>query len=476
MTFIPMVSALASISMMAAVEAPLDPGAASRALVRPSELHEAAIPPPGVASGSSGVKLLDENREAIRARHGLLELARDRIDLQTYIFDTDPSARELVDGLVRAADRGVRVRVLIDDYGSSGFRRKYRRILERSNIEVRIFNAPRSRLLRPLAYVARFPALHRRMHNKALVVDGVAAIVGGRNIGDVYFRESGRTFGDLDALAVGPVVRDVETAFASYWNSPDSKVVWVASSTGVKPARAQPGGVVGLEGQWLLDEIRRPRALEWATARVVVDDPSKVRRREGSPTGFLDRQLREEIPLPEHSVDIISPYFIPGQKGVDALASLQNSGVQISILTNSLASTNSVAVHSAYRKYRKKLLSAGVDIYEFDGGEEGRETIHAKSIVVDGEHIFVGSLNIDPRSLRHNTEIGLVVNSSNISEGPRRYFESRVKKNSYQLVLRGGRINWISSGGSAQASEPGASGWRRLRAAILALFPIEGLL
>jgi putative cardiolipin synthase len=470
---------------------------------------------PTLQPGESGFRPLPNGVDALVARVVLAEAAERSLDVQYYIWHDDLTGRLFAAALLRAADRGVRVRVLIDDVGTKTNDDTLLSLDAHPNIEIRLFNPVASRSFRGLGMLSDFSRVNRRMHNKAFVADNQRAVVGGRNIGDEYFEASGDVaFGDLDILTVGPVVREVSKAFDSFWNAPMS--IPIGALTGrlgtvgsldtlrtdlaafVEAQRDSPY-VSGARATLAQNLAAGTSGFFWGTAHVVVDDPAKVTRATEDTQGHLLPQLKE-LGLPMRTeVLIVSPDFIPGDAGVAWMRGLVQSGVRVTVLTNSLAASDVSAVHAGYKQYRLALLEAGVRLYEFKpeaieyarskdknrrvGGSSGA-SLHAKTFVFDRRAVFVGSLNLDPRSVQLNTEIGVVADSAPFAEALAGGAEGALDKVAWRLereVEPGGKAHlvWVETtaeGTRRLADEPEVSAWRQIGVWFMGLLPIESQL
>lgn len=453
----------------------------------------------------SGLLLLADNLQAFAVRAFAARNAGRSLDLQYYYWLDDLTGGLLAREVIAAADRGVRVRLLIDDINTRGDDSSYLGLDRHPNIEVRLFNPSRNRsssLRRGIELVLRAFRATRRMHNKAWIADGRIGVIGGRNIGDAYF-DASRTsnFHDLDVLLVGDAVPQAERIFDDFWNSPAviplialsrSKLRRKLASQARRPPRRLLNAAPFLSN---LSERKEAhvlpeggRALLWSTdVEVVSDPPAKAWDPRG--TGWLAERLLASLAGARSELNITSPYFIPGQKGASAFAAMARRGVRISVLTNSLAATDVVAVHGAYAKYRKPLLKSGVDLYELrpeiirNGpslfGSRGA-SLHTKAFTVDGKTGFVGSFNFDPRSASLNTEMGVIFKDERLVEQMRAIFlEQTAPECSYQVTVEGSRLVWndaMAGGPRKLRSEPGASLGRRLAATAVGLLPIESQL
>ena len=404
---------------------------------------------------AAGLYRLDSGVDALGARVGLIERAEKAIDIQSYLIKDDISGNLVALHLAAAADRGVRVRLLMDDALTDEVDSGLLSLDEHDNIEVRVFNPFPRRRSRFVSLLANFNILNRRMHNKSFTVDNQVTIVGGRNIADEYYRTGGATeFIDEDLLAIGPPVDDVSDSFDQYWNSPeaipmaafDRMVAHSRVTESVEEARkyvdqhSDTAFLKGVDGRLIEDLIAGRLELVSADAEVVQDGPEQVRnliRREASATSVY---LQKMVSAATEEVIVISPYFVPQQQGVDFFGALVKKGVRIVIITNSLASTNHSSVHAVYARYRKPLLRHGVELYELRPRSEAMETetkltLHSKVATVDQRKLFVGSFNLDPRSLYLNTEMGMAVTSPVLAGRMANSILDSLPDSSYKLRL-----------------------------------------
>jgi len=457
--------------------------------------------------GKSGIVALANGREAFAARALLADAAQRSLDVQYYIWHDDMSGTLLFDALRRAADRGVRVRLLMDDNNTSGLDPVLAALDGHPNIEVRLFNPFVQRGWRALGYLTDFSRLNRRMHNKSFTADNQATIIGGRNIGDEYFG-AGQDFlfVDLDALAVGPVVRDVSADFDRYWASgssypadriippaePDGLQKLARSAAGLRDKPAARGYMQSINQLRFVHELLDGSLeMEWAVTHMVSDDPAKGLG-QAAEHELLPQRLGRIFGVPRRELQLVSSYFVPTESGVEYLSALARNGVKITVLTNSLEATDVAAVHAGYAKRRKPLLQAGITLYETkrqspagrlrDRGLAGSSasSLHAKTLSVDGERIFIGSFNFDPRSARLNTEMGFVIESPSMAQRLPRAISGGVRDAAYRVRLdEGGRLEWVEHRDGKVVihhAEPGASLWRRLGVSILSHLPIEWML
>jgi putative cardiolipin synthase len=463
--------------------------------------------------GQSGFRPLPSGVDALVVRMLLAEAAERSLDVQYYIWHDDLTGRLFTNALLRAADRGVRVRILVDDVGTKANDETLLTLDAHPDIEIRLFNPVASRTFRGLGMLTDFTRVNRRMHNKAFVADNQRAVLGGRNIGDEYFEAAGDVaFGDLDVLTLGPVVGAVSRAFDDYWNAPVS--VPIGALTG-RPN--QPASLETLRERlaaFVQAQIDSPyvvharsaaaqrlaagtEGLFWGRGHVVVDDPAKVGRPPEDTEGHLLPQLAPLGIQLQRELLIVSPYFVPGEAGVAWLRGLVQKGVRVTVLTNSLAATDVGAVHAGYKQYREALVEAGVRLYELKPGaieygrsKQGRKisgshaSLHAKTFIFDRRAVFIGSLNLDPRSTQLNTEIGVVCGSEALAEALAGGLESGLAHVAWRIervVGADGRAQLVwtetaPTGTVQHTQEPEVSAWRRLGVWFLGLLPIESQL
>ena len=482
-------------------------------LSQETKLGRAIAQAAGQHPGKSGFHLLGSGMDAFVARMALAEAAERTLDLQYYIFHDDLTGKLILDNILSAADRGVRVRILVDDTTAKGRDAGIAVLSSHPRIEVRIFNpsAGRSSATWLFSAAADFDRINHRMHNKMFVADNQAGVVGGRNIGDEYFSaREGVNFADLDLLAVGPVVQDLSRSFDEYWNSEWAYPIEALHEKKPDPAALEKGReklaahrsaardseyAKRLRGSDLLTKLlARELPLVWALAQIVYDRPDKAGGEDKDSTIRLGPQLRSTVTEVRSELIISSPYFIPGANGIALFKKLREQGVRVRILTNSFASNDVAVVHSGYARYRKDLLKLGVELHEIkpslvEASEQEQKhfgssgaSLHAKSFVFDRRQLFVGSLNLDPRSLYLNTELGIVVESPELAEKLARQFEELLRPEySYRLALKGtdGDLVWISeeNGREVRATrDPEVGFWRRSSTWFLSLFAPESLL
>lgn len=456
---------------------------------------------PLVAShlGETGLLTLADGQEALLARLAMIDAAERTIDVQYYIWHQDTTGSLMFQRLYDAAERGVKVRLLLDDNNTTGKDAILAALAAHPNIEVRLFNPFMQRHYRVLGYLTDFFRLNRRMHNKSLTVDGVMSVVGGRNIGDEYFDAgTGMAFADLDVAVVGNVVPAISSEFNRYWRSPSAyplTLITQQSGTAGPPPLAQFDAnalayIAALEASpFLLSFASGAVQWRWVNAYLLSDDPSKGLGRAPHSSSVM-ASLSPLMRNAKRQLTIVSPYFVPTAQGKKLLQSVAKQGADVAVLTNSLMATDVAPVHAGYIKYRKPLLKKGVRLYELKPSatvNEKRESVfkssgaslHAKTFVIDNHWIFVGSFNMDPRSARLNTEMGLLFESEELALMMHQSL-GRVERHAYALSLDERRqlqwCTWEDSEQHCYTKEPGSHWLQNLGIRVLAWLPIEWLL
>jgi putative cardiolipin synthase len=448
--------------------------------------------------------------QALQARLELIRRAQSSVDAQYYHLKSDATGRQFLRTLAEAAARGVRVRLLIDDLYTAGADDLLLGFAAHPNVELRLFNpftAGRGRMAtRILASLHDFDRVQRRMHNKMLIVDGAVAVAGGRNVGDEYYlRDEQSNFFDIDVMLVGAVVPRAQHLFDAYWNSQRVFPVQFIgqSERGAEELRSLFDEQTGqahvppllrpqsdrLGNRSLDEELKSGRLqLHWGRADAFADAPEKIAGK-ASVLGLADpmgplglvlniRQLvASEIAKSKNKCYTTTPYLIPGRYGMDRVHDLNRQGVRLSVLTNSLASTDEPLVHTAYRRYRTEMLRAGVELYEMSplrGRRVIRDSLkgqpvfrlHTKSVVCDQSWIFLGSLNLDPRSHEINTEMGLLIYSPELARELVSLVELVQREAAYRVRLNEeGQLEWVftdAAGSERHAEEPETGWWDRL--------------
>ena len=457
-----------------------------------TRLGRALAPAVTANPGKSGSHALEDGRDAFAARALLAHAADRSLDVQYYIWRADITGGLLGEALWQAAERGVRVRLLIDDNNTRGMDEALAALDAHPHIEVRLFNPYANRGFRLGELVSDFARMNRRMHNKSFIADNQVAIVGGRNVGDEYFgADTPVAFADLDVMAAGAVVREVSASFDAYWNSasayPLASLVRAPPARNWEAVKDDPAARQYVEALRATPLVRRllegDLPLEWTPARVVSDDPSKVLYPPERAELHMLPRLQAALGVPARELDLVSPYFVPTGEGTAALVALAQRGVRVRVLTNSLAATDVAPVHAGYAKYRERLLRGGVRLYELkptSKGGSGRggssdASLHAKTFAVDRSRIFVGSFNFDPRSARLNTEMGVVIDSATLAARLADAIDHGLAGAAYEVRMDGNALQWVD-GAERHASEPGAGALKRLWIGFLSLLPIEWLL
>jgi putative cardiolipin synthase len=439
--------------------------------------------------------------DAYVARAVLIEAADRTLDLQYYIVSNDQSVGYLIEKIISAADRGVRVRLLFDDLGTGLTDSQLWLLDSHPNIDVRLFN-PKGSLRQ----------LNHRMHNKTFIVDNVVGIVGGRNLADEYFgvREDSN-FADMDVMAAGLIARDISKSFDLYWNSKwavpyeylslsrpgdeELKKSWEDLKEANKNAINSKYAVSLRESDFMNRIINKNISYCWARGYVLYDLPEKVSEK-GSKK-YNVNLMAKLLPLAVNTKSeliLVSPYFVPNQTIVDVIGLLRSGGIKVKIATNSLASTDVASVHSGYAKYRKALLEDGVELFEMraDPSEKGREnrkkamgsykgSLHAKFYVYDRKAIFIGSRNLDSRSRDINTEIGIFIDSPEVASRAAKFFDATTgPEYCYILSLdKDSKLVWTTDEGGREVNyykDPDASCWRRFSSKMSSFFIPESQL
>ncbi len=452
--------------------------------------------------GRTGVALLQLGLEAFIARAATARAAGRTLDLQYYTWTEDITGRLLARELLSAADRGVRVRLLLDDsYALSG-EGLLATLAAHPGMSVRLFNSRSFHRFGQLGLAVEFALggwhLNHRMHNKNWVVDGRLAIVGGRNISDSYFDAAGDfNFRDLDLIIAGDAAAQAQAVFDSYWFSSlaapverfragrdlsDEALVRLRARLDETPRDGKAAPYLH-ELRQVAPDLRDVQLMPADEAvRVVADAPAKAKGHgiDGTMAPAVGRALMSA----RREALIISPYFVPGEGGMAMFETLARRGVDITVVTNSLAATDVVAVHAGYARYRPRLLELGVKLFELkrivkrSGGVFGSRgaSLHTKALAIDGERVFVGSFNLDPRSVRLNTEMGAFVENAALATELRQEQQRLTEADrSYRVWMQGRRMFWTDEEGTTPL-EPEAHLGRRMLARIVKWLPVEAQL
>jgi len=463
--------------------------------------------------GESGFRLVVEGTEAFVLRAQSAQRAARSLDVQTYIWHADATGAFLAQRLLDAADRGVRVRLLVDDLDARAKHLGFAAIAAHPNIEVRLFNpfATRSGSVRLAGEGVRdFGRINRRMHNKSWIADNRIALVGGRNLGDEYFAASDEVnFVDLDFVMVGEVVRDVSASFDRFWNSHAAWPVEALDAAAVNQTalgslreRLAAAAQAGAQGQYAKslredDGIRMLVAGEWqmqwsSRYRFVSDDPEKVTMdKKDASRSVVGAALAQVVRDAAQSLEVISPYFVPGDQGTAALTARAKAGVRVKILTNSLAANDVASVHGGYARHRKQLIEGGVQLWELKpaklaSGEkaEGESkgigssgaSLHTKGLTTDGKILFVGSYNLDPRSTWLNCEQGVIVENAALASQLSGIFALQTAgSRAWQVTLEEKNLRW-SDGAQTLDSEPEATFGQKFQAWFARAFHLDAQL
>ncbi len=452
--------------------------------------------------GRSGFAIIRDGQAAFTARLALSELAEKTLDLQYFIWEADESGRILTQRLLQAADRGVRVRVLVDDINVHGRDALLAAMDAHPNIEIRLFNPFANRGIPKLEFILHFNRVNHRMHNKLFVADNSVAIVGGRNVGNHYFDVStDANFRDLDVAAGGPVVREASSVFDYFWNGKWAVPIGAVVDRSYTEAEMRSvfetvdERIASDEFPYQVDQAvadLKARLTEiaddfiWARGWFVWDDPASIVA-EGSTSTLLENLHRRTDSL-EREILVESPYFVPRDRAIEKMKALTERGVRIRLLTNSLASNDVLAAHAGYADRRRQVVESGVELYELrpDAAPikkrfriaSSRAALHAKVIVFDRKDVFVGSFNLDPRSSDINTEAGLYVESPELAAQTVDFMDKGVRPDeSYRVLIdEDGDLYWLTEIDGREVRfdvEPESSFWQRLWVGFIGLLPIE---
>lgn len=455
--------------------------------------------------GKSGFLLLSDSIDALALRLLLAERATLSLDVQYYLVTDDLIGKVFFTSLLNAADRGVRVRLLIDDIGTRGMEQKLAALNEHPNLELRLFNPFANRMTRSLD-AWDFQRLNRRMHNKSFTMDNKITIIGGRNIAAEYFAANqDYNFGDLDVIAIGPVVNDTSNMFDLYWNHeravPYEQLAGTASTSEntLTKLRTELGdNLTTLSGTPYANAVSNSydsyiaedgSAFHWASYELVYDSPDKSVTERAGEAEKITTRLSETVVAAQESLLIVSPYFVPQQSGVDAFIELLDSGIDIEIITNSLSSSDHLLVYGGYAPSRKPLLKAGARFYETKGNvavpgsaglsnPDAKSSLHSKAFVVDRRHFFLGSFNWDPRSTHLNTELGVIIDSADMAGGVVDSIDKHLASKSYEVSLTDNQaLRWTTIENGEERvydKEPETSAWTRFLGRIAQWLPIKG--
>ncbi len=473
--------------------------------------------------GRSGFRIITVGLDGFLARAEMIDAAERTLDLQYYIYRGDETGRLLTEALVRAADRGVRVRVLVDDGVTIRGDEQVLALDAHAGIDVRVFNPFRYRghvqLLRAAEFLFNFSRLDYRMHNKLIVSDNSIALVGGRNIGNQYFQvDPVGQFADDDVFVAGPVAGRLSATFDDYWNSAlaipaEALAQRHRGVTALQrrrrdsgPGHSPDGVVVGgidyttpiAAGEPYAGILSGRLPLVWAHARVVVDSPDKRNVESGARRGrLMSRPMARTIGAVQAELLMVTPYFVPADEERRLLTDLRLRNARVRVLTNSLESTADPIAHSGYRRFRAPLLAEGAELHEIRSrpgnargsgqtariSRHGNYSLHAKLFVFDREQLYIGSMNFDQRSKRLNTEVGVIIDSAELAQQTVLRFDAMTQpQNAYRVTLRAAgqgarpRLLWSTEEQGAEVEytrEPARGWWQRVMVWFYSLLPIE---
>ncbi len=479
--------------------------------LQPVELPQEHAAPPSLSPFWQAVEadmsadwhvLLNAGPAALDWRLRAIDSAQQSIDLQTFLWHFDTAGGLVLDHLVSAANRGVKVRVLIDDTFLNSKDQMLLALAMHPNIEYRVFNPFKRRaddmLTRQLLNLAEFDRLDHRMHNKAMVVDNHVAIVGGRNLADEYFGLHGQAnFRDLELLLGGPIVTRISAEFDDYWNDQWSIPIGMLSHEQASPEQLAHARQLAANNPSVhLEETEQAKIALWREVIGRADTGEAVLFSDQPPQGNPDNPEQAPVQVAQELVSlfddareeivIISAYLIPTPRLEGAVQRALERGVRVRMLTNSIGSNNHLAAHSAYRNHINTLLGHGSELYEVRMDADERErymltpvgrkvlALHAKGLIIDRDKVFIGSANLDPRSLRINTEMGFLVTSEAFNRSVREAVEvDFAGENAWRLELQdNGEVHWVA-GNTRLTSQPAVSFMQRIEDWVFSLMPIE---
>ena len=469
--------------------------------------------------GLTGYHVLYDPLEALAARMQLINKAEKTLDLQYYIWDNDRIGAMALYSIIQAADRGVKVRILIDDNNAKKMEGIYLALDQHQNIDVRLYNPYRFRKHRAMDMVLDLKRINRRMHNKSFIADNQISLIGGRNMSNQYYNVSDAyQFSDVDVMLVGAASDEIIHSFDEYWNDdyayPVRDIVnhhqhtlrYESLKQQLEKHQQDPRVTNYLDlanrskafDKWLEQNIQ----LDWVEAEVVKDHPSKIRSK-SKKEDHLNFQLVQHLEKPEQSVDIVSAYFVPEKEGAERLKKLARENVKVRVLTNSYQANDVPVVHAFYSKYRKDLLKNNVQLYEFLAAPEAanlnsntyeiadkakvslkglsRSSLHAKLMALDEKQVFIGSFNLDPRSAYLNTEIGVLLNSPSLAHKVHQTMDQNLSKYAYKLVLDANdKINWKIKQANGEIhtleKEPKMKWYNKALVTFVSWLPLEGFM
>ncbi len=514
----------------------------STALANPAETRLGSLVAQRAATAGtrndSGFALVGSADLAFTSRMTLIKAAQKTLDIQYYAIFQDDTTQRLFDAMREAASRGVRIRILLDDFNTSGKNAQVLKLAFEKNFEVRLFNplpgGRQSLFFRIITNLKDVDGMQRRMHNKMFVADNAVAITGGRNLGETYFGQSkGTNFVDIDILAAGRIARDLSRSFDQYWNNPlaypvqslmtekelaDIKPKAEPNAPGspipaVSPEASVPDASTSTAAATVtLPELADSTNLSlltwtWAPSVLLVDKPSKIAADADATEEAGDTTVDGLLQLmaqAKTNLLIVSPYFVPGQRMMKEFDALRQRNIKVRVLTNSLASNDAPAAHVGYSRYRKDLLAMGVEIYEMRAEQDGsfssfgsgsgsgsssnsgsgstgnsRASLHSKVVVMDERLLVVGSMNLDLRSQLQNSEVAIVIRNSAISGEAIRLIEPTLQTGAYKVELNDGQLQWKAPPGAAfkdSNDEPDAGAGLKLLVHLIGPFAPDEML
>ena len=466
-----------------------------------------------MSQGLTAYLALDDAFSSIASRLHLINKAQYNIDLQYYIWENDSIGHLMLAELLKAADRGVKVRLLIDDQNGTKLDATLKQLAAHPNFEIKLFNPYKFRKLRVIDYAFRLKHINHRMHNKLIIADGAIAVTGGRNISREYFDASDNfQFTDMDILFYGTAVQHANDVFHEFWNDNLSYSVPQLLGNGNQEQLAklrQYYELTALQKDQLKKRIElaekqinkhlKDRPINWAKAHFIADSPNKIRG-EATHDQLIYSQMLNIMGEPKQHLELVSAYFVPTRKGTDYLVNLSKNDVRIRILTNSFLANDVAVVHAFYQKYRHDLLQNGIKLYEFKPYIErnkrtwyevvtgnvipakGKNTssLHAKFFDIDGM-VFIGSFNFDPRSANLNSEVGLVVESDVLQKYISKSLDQYLPQIAYELKLnKQGEIIWLDQHKDGSIVEykhdPETTKFQRFAMQAVSYLPIEWMM
>ena len=466
-----------------------------------------------MSQGLTAYLALDDAFSSIASRLHLINKAKYNIDLQYYIWENDSIGHLMLAELLKAADRGVKVRLLIDDQNGTKLDATLKQLAAHPNFEIKLFNPYKFRKLRVIDYAFRLKHINHRMHNKLIIADGAIAVTGGRNISREYFDASDNfQFTDMDILFYGTAVQHANDVFHEFWNDNLSYSVPQLLGNGNQEQLSklrQYYELTALQKDQLKKRIElaekqinkhlKDRPINWAKAHFIADSPNKIRG-EATHDQLIYSQMLNLMGEPKQHLELVSAYFVPTRKGTDYLVNLSKNDVRIRILTNSFLANDIAVVHAFYQKYRHDLLQNGIKLYEFKPYIErnkrtwyevvtgnvipakGKNTssLHAKFFDIDGI-VFIGSFNFDPRSANLNSEVGLVVESDVLQKYISKSLDQYLPQIAYELKLnKQGEIIWLDQHKDGSIVEykhdPETTKFQRFAMQAVSYLPIEWMM